>query len=315
VGTGTDETGTSCPEGRTRRPDFEIAALAARQHGVVASRQLRALGLDRYAIRYRVRIGRLHRIHEGVFSVGHPSVNALSRCIAAVLSCGPDTVASHRTAAWLWRIRDTARSGIEVTVPRWIRRAAPIECHTSRVPADERAVVDGIPVTSVPRTLLDLAAVLQPHQLERAIDQAEVLRLTDPLSLPQLLERYPGRRGAATLRTALASANLGLGITRSELEERFLRLVTKARLPRPELNAALQIANRWIEVDCLWRAQRGAVELNGRSVHGTRAAFERDRARDRRLQAEGWAAARITWRQLERDAPELEADLRTLLTS
>jgi very-short-patch-repair endonuclease len=104
-----------------------------------------------------------------------------------------------------------------------------------------------------------------------------------------------------------------MGITRSELERRFLGLLTNARLPRPELNAPLHVGGRWIEVDCLWRAQRVAAELDGRSVHGTASSFETDRLRDRQLLVEGWTPVRITWRQLDREAPEVEADLRTLL--
>ena len=158
-----------------------------------------------------------------------------------------------------------------------------------------------------------MATDLTSSELERAINQAEVLRLSDPLSLPQLLERYPGRRGAKRLRAALASRSLGMGITRSQLEVRFQQLVRRAQLPPPEKNAALLLGAEWIEVDCLWRAQRVAVELDGRSVHGTAAAFERDRARDRQLLVEGWTPVRITWRQLEREPMELEADLRALL--
>ncbi len=171
----------------------------------------------------------------------------------------------------------------------------------SRLPADERAQKDGIPITTVPRTLLDLAAVLPAHQLQRAIEQAEVLRLTDPLSLPAVLRRYPGRRGAASLRKLLEDGQIGATVTRSQLEERFLEFVAAADLPRPEVNAWLHVDGTWIEVDCLWRAERVALELDGHGVHGTPAAFERDRERDRRLHVEGWIPVRITWRQLAKD--------------
>jgi very-short-patch-repair endonuclease len=280
---------------------------------VVARPQLVELGLDRNSIQHRLSIGRLHVLHRGVYAVGHRKVSATGREMAAVLACGPGAVLSHRAAAALWGLRPSSSARIDVTAPRQLGRRAGIRLRVSRLARDERTTVDGIPVTTVPRTLLDLATELRQHELERAIDQAEVLRLTDPLSLPALLERYPGRRGTATLRAALEEGNLGMGITRSELERRFLRLVTKARFPRPELNAPLHVAGRWIEVDCLWRAERVAVELDSRGVHGTHAAFERDRARDRRLQAGGWTPVRVTWRQLAREAQELEADLRTLL--
>jgi very-short-patch-repair endonuclease len=140
-----------------------------------------------------------------------------------------------------------------------------------------------------------------------------VLRLTDPLSLPDTLARYPGHRGVARLRAIVAGGRVGAALTRSELEERFLEFVASARLPRPEVNVPVQAAGAWIEVDCLWRAQRVVAELDGRAVHATGTAFERDRARDRALQVAGWRPVRVTWRQLAREPLALEADLRVLL--
>ena len=298
-----------------RWADTEIAALAERQHGVVARRQLLELGVDRHAIRYRLLVGRLYVLHPGIYAVGHRAVSVAARDMAAVLACGPGALLSHRAAGSRWRLRPSARPGIDVTVPRRRGEREGIELHVGLVPPDERTMRDGIPVTTVPRTLLDLAAVLRPDQLERAIEQAELLRLTDPLSLPVVLQRYPGRRGTATLRRLLAGAQLGATVTRSTLEERFLAFVADIGLPRPEVNAWLRLDGEWIEVDCLWRAERVALELDGHRVHGTRAAFERDRSRDRLLHVEGWTPVRITWRQLARDASGLESDLRALLTT
>lgn len=183
------------------------------------------------------------------------------------------------------------------------------------MPADERTVVDEISVTSVSRTLLDLSAILNQRQLERALNEAEVLGLTDRLSLPDLLERYPRRRGSAVLRALLGEDATTAGITRSELEERFVVLIDAHGLPRPRLNADLAIRGRFIEIDCLWEAQRLVVELDGRASHGTRRAFEKDRERDRLLMAEGWRVVRVTWRQLRDDAPAVAADLRRLLAA
>jgi predicted transcriptional regulator of viral defense system/very-short-patch-repair endonuclease len=298
----------------SRSVDKSIAALARQQHGIISRLQLADLGLDRNAIQYRLAVGRLHQVHRGVYAVGHGLLSRSGKCFAAVAACGRDAVLSHRSAGWLWGLRSDDRAGIEVTAPRFARRSA-IHCRVSRLPEDERTARDGIPITTVPRTLLDLAAVLRPHQLERAIEQAEVLRLTDPLSLPAVLQRYPGRRGTATLRRLLADGRLGATVTRSELEERFLEFVAETRLPPPEVNAWLQVDSQWIEVDCLWRVQRVALELDGRGAHGTRAAFERDRYRDRRLHVGGWTPIRVTWRQLATDASELESDLRALLTT
>ncbi len=174
-------------------------------------------------------------------------------------------------------------------------------------------MLDGIPVTSVNRTLFDYAGVSSLDRLEAAIREAEYRRLWDHLSLPALLARYPGHRGNAKVRLCLERLNKTVGFTRSDLEELFLPFLDRFGLPRPHLNARLQVRGEWIEVDCLWRGERLIAELDSRSAHETRSAFEADRDRDRRLQAEGWRVVRITWRQLH-DEPERTADdLRTLL--
>jgi len=177
------------------------------------------------------------------------------------------------------------------------------------LPPDEVTVREGIPVTTVPRTLFDLAAVLRPRQLERALNEAEVLRLWDELSLLDLLRRYPRRQGSRTVRAILGAREAGATITRSELEVLFLEFVDWAHLPHPETNVTVE----GFEVDCLWRDARVVVELDGRSSHATLAAFERDRERDRVLLAAGWHPVRVTWRQLALTPHRLAADLRTLL--
>jgi REase_MTES_1575 len=180
------------------------------------------------------------------------------------------------------------------------------------LPSDERDVVDGLPVASVHRTLVDLAGVLSRRQLERAMNEAEVRGLTDRLSIPQLLDRHPRARGAATLRGLLAAKAPG-GITVNDFEEDFVAFLDARELPRPELNAPLAARGRFFSIDCLWRDHRLAIELDGRAAHGTAAAFESDRERDRILQAEGWRTARITWRQLRDDPEAVAADLRSML--
>jgi hypothetical protein len=169
-------------------------------------------------------------------------------------------------------------------------------------------VRDGIPVTTVPRTLFDLASVLRPRQLERALNEAEVLRLWDVLSLEHLLERYPRRSGGRAVRAALRARSLGESITRSDLELRFLEFLDDAGLLQPETNVIAE----GFEVDCLWRDQR-VVELDSRATRLTHHAFERDRDPDRVLTAAGWRPLRITWRQLERGRGRLECDLRRVL--
>lgn len=234
--------------------------------------------------------------------------------MAAVLASGRNAVLSHRAAAALWGLRPPTGARIDVTLPRRVRPGTGITLHRRSLPADEVTVLRAIPVTTVPRTLLDLATVLDKRQVERTMEEAERRRLDDPLSLRDLLTRYPGRRGTATIRAILETASLGITITRSELEERFLAFLRARSLPSPELNVPLELCpGQWIEADCVWRAQRLIVELDGHATHRTAAAYERDRARDRALNAAGWRVVRVTWRQLHSAPGRLEADLRTLL--
>ncbi|HSD79418.1 MAG TPA: type IV toxin-antitoxin system AbiEi family antitoxin domain-containing protein [Solirubrobacteraceae bacterium] len=301
-------------ERRARHVDAAIAALAGRQHGVVARAQLADLGLRRRAIGHRLDCGRLHPVHRGVYAVGHRALSRESAWMAAVLAGGPGAVLSHRSAAALWGVRDTSRTRAEVVVPRARRSRARLEFHLVVLPPDEVTVWRGIPVTTPPRTLLDLAAVVPRRQLARAVDEAEVRRLTDRLSLADLVARYPGRRGVGALRRLLDEGRVGLTITRSELEERFLAFLAGAGLPRPAVNVPLQLAGAWVEADCVWHRARLVVELAGYAAHGTRSAFERDRARDRMLQAAGWRVVRITWRQLRDEPRAIAAELRVLLS-
>ena len=175
-------------------------------------------------------------------------------------------------------------------------------------------LVDGIPVTSVSRTLLDLAVVVTRRRLEQALNEAEVLGLSDSISLPDLLERYPRRRGTALLRSLVQGEARLHGITRSELEARFVALIDAHELPRSRLNASVRVRRRFLEVDCLWADRRLIVELDGHAAHRTALAFERDRERDRLLLAAGWQVVRLTWRQIHDDAEEVVRDLRKALS-
>jgi hypothetical protein len=180
--------------------------------------------------------------------------------------------------------------------------------HKALLPDDEVTTHEGIPVTTVPRTLFDLAAVVHPRELERAINEAEVRRLWDELSLDRLVHRYPRHRGNRNLRTALLKRSEGASVTRSGLEEMFLRLIDAAGIPRPEVNVLVE----GFEVDAVWREARVVVELDGRDTHGTADAFERDRERDRVLQAAGWRPVRVTRRQMRDTPDEVIRDVRRL---
>jgi very-short-patch-repair endonuclease len=282
---------------------------------MVSRRQLLSAGVSRRAIDVRLERGTLHPVQRGVYAVGHAKLAADGRWMAAVLALGPGALLSHRSAARIWRLIPAASALVEVSGPRNSRPREGIVAHRSRVPEDERSVVDGIPVTTVPRTILDLATVATRRQVERAFNEAEVQRLTDRLSIPDLLDRYPRRSGTAVLRAMLSDDAALSGITRNEFEERFAQLIDAHGLPRPRFNADLAVRGRFFEVDCLWTSARLVVELDGGGVHRTRRAFESDRERDRRLLAEGWRVMRVTWRQLRDAEAEVAADLRAILGS
>jgi hypothetical protein len=276
--------------------DRTIATLAGRQHGVVSRRQLRAIGLSETAIDRRVARGRLHPVHRGVYAVGHRVLGVHGRWMAAVLACGPGAALSHRSAAALWELRPIAATRIDVTVRTTARRKrAALTIHRSRnLPDEEVTVQHGIRVTTPARTLLDLAATLDRRPLERALDQAEVQRLTDYPALDALARAHPSHRGASKLRRALTTHSAGTTVTKGDLEERFLALCDHHALPRPHCNTWVE----GLEVDFLFSDQRVIVETDSWRHHHTREAFERDRHRDAVHTSAGYRTLRFTYRQL-----------------
>ncbi len=287
-------------------PEHVISVLADRQHGVVSRSQLIARGLSERMIDRRIERGWLHIVHPGAYAVGRRGLSREGRWMAAVLAGGRGAVLSHRSAAELWRLLPPLAGPADVTIRRWRRRTRNIIWHCSVLPSDEVTSLGPIPVTTVARTLLDLAAVAKPHVLEEAMREAEHRRLADSPSLADLLERYPGRRGAGRVKAVLATGVADLGVTREELERRFLRFLDRYRLPRPRLNYPIQLPGRLVIADCAWPERRLIAELDGRAFHDNARAFESDRARDRALLVAGWRTVRITWRQLH-DAPALLA--------
>ena len=286
-----------------------IARLAAIQHGVVALVQLVALGMAASTVRTWVANGRLHRIHRGVYAVGHPQIDARGRDMAAVLACGPGAVLSHRSAAALWGLRQTSRARIDVTAPRRSGSGNPgVDLHRAgTLQAADCTREDGIPCTTVARTLLDIAEVLAPRPLERAVERAETLRVFDLNAIDELLARSNGRRGAGRLRRAIA-AYQPAG-TREELEHLFLKLVTEAGLPAPLVNAPLgEIVH-----DFMWPEQKLIVETDGWATHGPRPARRRDLRRDRKLVAAKWRVIRVTWEDVTDDPGEVVRTLQMLL--
>jgi very-short-patch-repair endonuclease len=284
--------------GEERRGDAAIAALAARQHGVVTVRQLAAAGIGRNAVSHRLREGRLVRRHRGVYQVG-PVASPLAAEMAAVLACGHGAALSHHTAAALWGLRP-AHPEMHVTIPgRAIR--APRGVRTHQTLSLRAAVHRGLPLTTPARTLLDLTSHLSPTELARAAEQAQVLRPTSAAEL-----RAQTGRGATRLSAALPAEP---SLTRSEAEQRLLELIRSAGLPAPETN--VRIAGH--EVDLVWRDAKLIVEVDGYAYHSSRAAFERDRVRDADLMQAGYRVLRVTWLQLTRTPRAVVARLATLL--
>ena len=233
--------------------------------------------------------------------------------MAAVLASEPDAVLSHWSAAALWMIRPNDRSVIDITTPRKSRSWNGIRRHHKALPADEVTMEEGIPVATVPRTIFDLAATEDVDVVISMLREAEFRRHYDRLSLWDLVERYPGRRGVRKVRAALDRIKKEPpGRRRSKLEERFAFL-RRYRLPMPRFNDWIVLDGKRYQVDCHWPGTRRIVELDGWEAHSTRSAFREDRARDRALQVAGYSVTHITFNQLDDEPEAVAADLRALL--
>ncbi len=290
-----------------------MARLAGGQHGVVSRLQLAELGATADVIDGWIARGRLISVHRGVFAAGYRVLTAQGRRMAAVLACGPGSALCRRSAGALWELRHYSGKH-EVATPRHRRGRANIVVVQLSLAPDEITTEDGIPVTTVARTLLDLASVLDHERLVQAVGAAEKRLLADSPSLPVLIERHRGARGLATLRTIVADSRLGIDVPASELEIEFATFVRRRGLPAPEVNAWLEVDGRWFELDCLWRTHGLAVELDSREHHADAGSFERDRARDTALLSIGVRTARVTARRLRVDPDGLERELRSALS-
>ncbi len=295
---------------------MRIAELAERQHGVVSLAQLRTVGLTASGVRDRVQAGRLHRIHRGVYAVGHRRLTGRGRSMAAVLAYGSSAAVSHRTAAGLHGLRPDNRAVTEIALPRAsVRSRRGVIAHAAPTlrPADVTHR-HGIPCTTVARTLLDLADVLPRGQLERVVEQAVIARVFDGSAIEDVLARANGRRGAAELRGVLTELDDEPGVTASDLEDRFLELCRAAGLPKPAVNRWLAVDDGPpIRADFVWPRARLIVEVDGWATHGTRQGFERDRLRDQRARLADWEVLRFTRRQVVRDPARTIATTGALL--
>src|SRR5215213_1503415 len=251
-----------------------LLELATRQHGVVSTRQLKAVGYSRSSASKANKVGRLYRVHRGVYTVGRKNLDWHGRCLAAVLANRP-ALASHTAAGWLWGLLRWAPEAFHLTVPTKRRSKRGFAIHFALLPDVDIAVIDEIPATALPRTLLDLAGMLAEAQLMRALERAEELQIFDLGPMQASLARAGAHPGARSLRAALSIYEDDPTFTRSGLEKRFISLVRELGLPRPAMNFVVG----GFELDAYWERERFVVELDVFETHGTHAAFERDRQR------------------------------------
>jgi very-short-patch-repair endonuclease len=277
--------------------DQRIATVAERQRGRVSRRQLLSAGISDGQIHRLLATGALHRLFDGVYAVGHLAPIELGRETAALLTCRDGSLLSHATAAAMWKL---GAAGEEAPVDITVFGGSPgrrpgIHFHRTRILAPhDISVVHGLPVTSPARTLLDLAERATHRELERALDEGLMNRILTRAQITGVLARATGRRGAVLLADVL-SQRTGATMTRSEAEELMLAHLRAAQLPDPEVNGRIH----GFQVDFLWRQPRLVVEVDGFKFHGSRRAFERDRAKSARLSAAGMQVLRFTWMQLE----------------
>jgi len=267
--------------------DMAVARIASRQHGVVSVAQLRAAGLDKHRVHRRARAGHLHRVHRGVYAVGHLGLGWEARWIAAVLACGAGAVLSHASAAALWGLLRPIAGPTDVSVPTHAGRKGPAGINLHRREAlgkAGRTERSRIPVTTPAQTIADIDGVFSPRLVRRAIRQAEMAGLE-------------------------LGAELASDRTRSELERDFLRLCRRFGVPVPEVNVRV---GRWT-VDFLWRRRRVAVETDFYGYHRGRVAFREDRARDLDLRRAGFAIHRFSEEQVNERPADVAADLREAL--
>lgn len=297
---------------RSSGRDRPLAELAESQSGVASLDQLRGIGLTQRAAEHRVDQGNLHRVHRGVYAVGHRDIGRVGMLRAAVLACGEGAVISHGTAAAFWELQDHWPALVDVSGGRQAgRKIDGVRCRRCRYPTPEEIVArDGVPCTSPARTLIDLAGMLGITSMRRRVERAAVLKLLDLGALERSIEEAKGRRGLPSLRAILEDWRTDGGTVpdvRSEFEALVLPRLLAMGLPRPICNETLAIGGEKLMVDFLWSTQRVIVETDGGGTHETPVAFQRDRRRDQILVAAGYRVARTTWAQI-RDEFEAVVD-------
>jgi len=285
-------------------PDREISERAGGQRSLITRQQLLALGVSSDMIARALRRGRLHRMHQGIYSlVPFPALPPHATELAAILACGDSALLSHHSAAAVWGIRPFLEGDVDVTVigKETGRRRRGIRVHrTAHLDPRDARRYQQLPITSPARALLEIAPETSGRALEWALDQALVKRLTTRGQIKAVLAAYPHRPGTPKLQTLL-DPDRPTTITRSHPEEQLLERLRKAGLPIPEVNA--RVGN--YTADFLWRAAKLILEVDGYHYHHTRAAFERDHQRDSEHQRDDYLVIRVTPRQLQRNLDAL----------
>lgn len=267
--------------------------------------------MGRDAIQYRVAIGRLHRVHRGVYAVGYPAQTPEAFEMAAVFVCGKGAVVSHWTATSRWTLLRPSRGSVHVTAPTNRRGHKGIKVHWTQLHPADRTKRDGIPITSVPRTLLDIAGVADERTLRRAVNQAARTGWLNRRAMDAVLNRNPRRKGSKQLRAVIASVIPATRRSRSDLEVAFLALCADYGLPEPVTNGTVL----GIEVDFHWPGTNLIVELDSYEYHRTPQEFENDRRRDAHLKRHGYEVLRIPDAWLDSDPAGVADTVRALLGS
>lgn len=291
------------------RSHSALADLAEIQYGAVSYRQLRRMDFSKGHISRSYEASRLRRIHRGVYAIGHSELSAHGRCRAALLAFNDNAVLSHRSAGWLWGLFAACPAEVDVTTPVKGRRRG-IRIHRVVAISDQDwGTLERIPVTSIPRTLVDLAATEPKRELERAVDRARRRGLLDLDAIDRLLGRRIQLPGAKHLKEILSLYRKPTA-DRARSELLFLDALEKEGLPLPAINVWVE---KW-EIDAYWEAERFAVEVDGWETHGSREAFENDRLRQEEMKLAGIDCIRISARRIEKEPEQVAKRLRILLS-